>query len=366
MSAQALEVVALPGDGIGVEVTEAAITVLQAAARRHGLGLRFETLPAGATHYRQTGDALPDATYRAAEAADAILFGAMGLPDVRTDRGTEIAPQVDLRMRMRLSVGLRPARLVPGVPSPLRSERAREIDFLIVRELTEGLFACIADAVVTQEEARDTLLVTRATTTQLTLAAIAQARKRAAASGQRPRVTIVDKSNALPSFAYMRKVFLETCATQPDVEARTHYVDAMALDLVRRPWDFGVLVVENLCGDILSDLAAALVGGLGFAPSGEIGPRNALFQPCHGSAPDIAGQGIANPAAAILSGALMLEYLADRHALPAAAETASTVRAAVDQAFGEGLVRTLDIGGADRTARVTEVISGLCAGRQPA
>jgi 3-isopropylmalate dehydrogenase len=214
---------------------------------------------------------------------------------------------------------------------------------------------------VTDDEARDTLLVTRETTVRLTLAAIELARKRAAATGSKPSVTIVDKSNALRSFAFMRKVFMETCATQPDVEARSHYVDAMALDLVRRPWDFGVLVVENLCGDILSDLAAALIGGLGFAPSAEIGPRNALFQPCHGTAPDIAGRDIANPAAAILSAAMMLDYLADRHSDERAAAAARTMRAAVDHAFGERLVKPADIGGSDGTATVAGRIADLCS-----
>lgn len=352
----ALQIALLPGDGIGTEVTEACLAVLQPLARRHNLGLAFEPLRAGAMAYRDTGSAMDEATFGRARAADAILLGAMGWPGIRYPDGTEIAPQLDLRLRLGLYAGVRPIRALPGVPPVLADPRAAGIDLVILRESTEGLFAARGKGeVIDDREARDTMVITRATTERLSHFAFDLARRRAQRRGRPGRVTLVDKANVFTGFAFMRKVFHEVAAQHADVAAAHHYVDAMALDLLRRPWDFDVLPTENMFGDILSDLGAGLIGGMGFAPSADIGDGHAVFQPSHGTAPDIAGQGLANPTAMLLSAALMLDWLGSRGAGPGWAEAAAELEAAVDAVFAAGL-RTPDIGGSAGTAAVARAV----------
>jgi 3-isopropylmalate dehydrogenase len=179
---------------------------------------------------------------------------------------------------------------------------------------------------------------------------------RRAARGRPGRVTCVDKANVFVSMAFFRSVFDEVAARHPGIAADHHYVDATALDLVRRPWTFDVLVTENMFGDILSDLAAALIGGMGMAPSADIGDRHGLFQPCHGSAPDIAGQGKANPTAAFLSAAMMLDWLAERSSNEALAGAAGRLVCAVDAAFASGRLRPAELGGRDGTAAIRDAV----------
>jgi len=358
MGGNAFQIAVMPGDGIGREVAQAALHVLDAAEARFGFATRRETVEGGAHHYRETGVALPEEGFERAGAADAILFGAMGWPEIRYPDGTEIAPQLDLRFRFELFAGVRPIRAIPGVPVALADPRAQSIDLVVLRESTEGMFASRGKGeIIDGREARDTQVITRATTERLTRFAFGLARQRAARSGRPGRVTLVDKANVFVSFAFMRQVFDEVAAENPDVACGHHYVDAMALDLVRRPWDFDVLPMENLFGDILSDLGAGLIGGMGFAPSADIGDEHALFQPSHGSAPDIAGRGIANPTAMILSAAMMLDWLGERHGSHAAGAGASAIRAAVDLAFGEARVRSHDIGGHDGTQAIAEAVA---------
>ncbi len=353
----AFHLAVMPGEGIGLEVMDAAAAVLDAVERRFGLSFRSETIPGGAAHFRDTGATLPPDGLERAGAADAILFGAMGSPDIRLADGTEIAPQLDLRMGLDLYAGVRPIRAIPGVPSALADPRAARIDLVIVRESTEGMFASRGKGTVVDDEvARDTQVITRATTAKLTDFSCRLARRRKATRGTPGRVTLVDKANVFRSFAFMRQVFHETAALHPDIAAGHHYVDAMALDLVRRPWDFDVLPTENLFGDILSDLAAGLVGGMGFAPSADIGDTHGLFQPSHGTAPDIAGQGIANPTAMILSVAMMLDWLGETRDSQAARDAGRAIETAVDQAFGTDGLRTRDIGGQAGTAAVAGAV----------
>ncbi|MCB4821108.1 isocitrate/isopropylmalate dehydrogenase family protein [Roseicella aerolata] len=351
-----VRVAVLPGDGIGTEVTEAALAVLEPLARRHGIGIATEMLPAGAFHYKETGEAFPESSFRAAEKADAILLGAMGWPGIRYADGTEIAPQLDLRFRLNLYAGVRPVRAIPGVPVALAHPRAREIDLVLIRESTEGLFHSRGKGMVTEDLAEETLRITRATTEKLSRFAFRLAERRAVQRGRKGRVTLVDKANVFRAFAFMRTVFDGVAREFPAVESGHHYVDAMALDLVRRPWEFDVLPTENMFGDILSDLGAGLVGGMGFSPSADIGDEHAVFQPAHGTAPDIAGQGIANPSAMLLSAAMMLDWLAARGAGQGFADAAAELEGAVDKAFGEGL-RTADIGGKDGTAAVAKAVA---------
>jgi 3-isopropylmalate dehydrogenase len=347
----------LPGDGIGREVMAPCLTLLDAVTSHTSeIRLRFEPHEAGAELYLKTGVARPEEVLRAAATADAILLGAMGHPDVRYPNGTEVVPQIDLRDRFQLYAGIRPIRVFPGVRIPLADPRARAIDFVIVRESTEGLFAARTESRREGEETvLDTMRITRHGSERLFEAAFALARRR-----RRPdraaRVMCVDKANVLPSMAFFRRIFLECAARYPDVVADCLYVDAAALRLVRAPWDLDVLVTENMFGDILSDLGAGLMGGMGMAPSADVGDAHAVFQPCHGTAPDIAGRGLANPTAMFLSGAMMLDWLGDRHAVPACHRAASALTHAVEAAFAEGTLVPVEHGGTAGTAEIAESV----------
>jgi len=346
------------GDGIGLEITPPCVEVLEAAAAVAGGGfsLRFDHLPGGAGCYARTGEALPAASIAAARSADAILLAAMGLPDVRYPDGTEITPQIDIRMILGLYAGVRPARSVPGAPGPLADPRGQNLDFVLVRESTEGLFKEREKGVVIEDrEARDSLVITRAGTERVVDFSFRLARQRKAEGGK-GRVTCIDKANVFRSFAFFRKVFDEVATRYPDIQADHAYVDAMALNFVRRPWDYDVMVTENMFGDILSDLAAGLVGGLGMAPSADVGDDYAVFQPCHGTAPDIAGQGKANPIAMFLSGAMMLEWLGQRHGAKAPVEAAALLRRAIGKALGEDGMLPIEQGGDAGVDAVTQAV----------
>jgi 3-isopropylmalate dehydrogenase len=349
LGSRLLKICVLPGDGIGVEVIDAALPIVEKAAK--GFALDFQHYPAGAQHYRETGEALPEPSFAAAKAADAILFGAMGWPEIRYPDGTEIAPQLDLRVRLELYAGVRPCRAIPGIPLPLADPRAKQIDLVVVRESTEGLFASRGKGVVEADrEARDTMVITRKGSERVHEFSFRLAVRR------RKQVTCVDKANVFASMAFFRKVFHEVALRHPGVEARHHYIDAAALDMVRKPWEFDVIVTENMFGDILSDLTAGLVGGMGMAPSGDIGEHHGLFQPCHGSAPDIAGQGKANPTACILSGAMMLDWLAGRTGDDGLAQAARRIERAVDEVFASGAIKPFEFGGSAGTREIRDAV----------
>ncbi|MCC6777553.1 MAG: isocitrate/isopropylmalate dehydrogenase family protein [Hyphomicrobiales bacterium] len=341
----------LAGDGIGPEVMAPALAVLdKVAAATPGLDLRFTHAPAGAGHYQETGKSMPDTTIRLCEEADAILLGACGLPHVRYPDNTEIMPQVELRFIFDLYAGVRPCRLIPGVPSPIVGAAERGIDLVVIRESTEGLFASMGKGIVTHDDARETLVITRKTSERLFEFSFRYAARR-----QRRKLACVDKANAFKAYAFFRTLFDECAARHPGVMTERLYVDACSAMLVRRPWDFDVLVMENMFGDILSDLTAGLIGGMGMAPSADIGDTRAVFQPCHGTAPDIMGKGIANPTAMILSAALMLDWLSDRHGHDGAATAARSIERAVDAAFAQGICPG-DLGGGDGTAAVANAV----------
>ena len=351
------EICVLPGDGIGVDVTDATLPLLEKLQHDGGFALRFATHPAGALHYKATGDALPAATLEAARAADAILFGAMGWPEIRYPDGTEIAPQLDLRVALELYAGVRPARAIPGIKLPLADPRARDIDLVVVRESTEGLFASRGKGTIdNDQEARDTMVITRRGSERVHDFSFRLAQRRKA-RGRPGRVTCVDKANVFRSMAFFRKIFDEQALRFPDIEARHNYIDATALDLIRKPWEFDVLVTENMFGDIISDQTAALIGGMGMAPSADIGDKHALFQPCHGSAPDIAGQGKANPTAMILSAALMLDWLAESSGIDALAAAAQRLERAVDAVFAAGKIVPFEFDGRDGTGAIAGAVA---------
>ena len=335
-----------PGDGIGVEVMAPCMRLLNTVASKvGGFSLSMETHEAGADLYRRTGVAIPESATSAATAADAILLGAMGLPDVRYPDGTEVQPHLDMRENFQLYAGVRPFQIMAGAPTPLADPRAATVDAVLVRESTEGIFASRTMTRRDGDAVLDTIRISRDVSERLFEFAFALARSRAKARNRPPRVTCIDKANVIPSLAYFRTIFLEVAARHADVPADCVYVDAAGLRLVRSPWEFDVMVTENMFGDILSDVGAALIGGMGMAPSADIGDKHAIFQPCHGTAPDIAGKGLANPTAMFLSGAMMLEWLGEKHGVPQCGEAARLLTAAVKAAFAPGDVVTFENGG---------------------
>ena len=376
MSQKDFEIAVIEGDGIGRDVTRATFTLLdQACDRVGGLKLRQNAIRAGAGYYLETGvDIEPGGEERAGE-NDAIFLGAIGLPKVRTTSGTEISPHLRLRERFQLYAGVRPVRAYANTPRRLSDPRSANIDLIVLRESTEGLFYSAAvhgrAEVIGDSEVRDIMRITRPTTEKLHDFAFRLARKRRS-RGKPGHVTCVDKANVFESQAFFRKIFDERGEGFTDVARGYNYVDAQALDLIRRPWDFDVLVMENMFGDILSDLAGGLVGGMGMAACAEIGDDHALFQPAHGSAPDIMGQDKANPLAAILSGALMLDYLAETYDSPAAQSAALLVDTAVARGFEQNRLRPMEFGGDMGTAAMTaelgllidEIASGTETGAQ--
>ncbi|MEM8978605.1 MAG: isocitrate/isopropylmalate family dehydrogenase [Pseudomonadota bacterium] len=353
----------LSGDGIGADVTDATFAVVNAALRRMGEDeLAREDILAGAGYFKETGqDIEPGGEERAGE-GDAMFLGAIGLPAVRHPDVTEISPHLRLRDRYGLYAGIRPTKAYPNAPQKLADPRAAEIDLVILRESTEGLFYSAAvhgrsegDG---QSEVRDTLRITRETTEKLHHFGFKYAQKRKA-RGKPGRLTCVDKANVFRSMAFFRQIFDEIKPQYADVETGYNYVDAQALDLIRRPWNFDVLVMENMFGDILSDQAGGLVGGMGMAACAEIGDTAALFQPAHGSAPDIMGQDKANPLAAVLSGALMLDYLGEKADRSQTCEAGLLVEAAVSKGFAENRLRPMEFGGDMGTRAMTQTLLNL-------
>lgn len=351
------EIAVFEGDGIGPEITAPTVALLQELAAHSGAyALEFTKAPAGAAHYARTGESLPESSLETARRADAILLSAMGLPEVRYPDGTEISPQIELRKRLTLFAGVRPVRVRQGQPGPLTLPQGREIDFVLVRESTEGLFYSQGAGEVSKTEARETLRITRDISEKLFRFSFGLAQRRKAAGRGPGIVTCVDKANVFRAFAFFREIFDAEARAFPELQTRHAYVDATALWMVQKPWDFDVLVTENMFGDILSDLGAGLMGGLGLAPSADIGLDHAVFQPCHGSAPDIAGKGVANPLAMLLSAAMMLEWLGETHGMPDLIRDGDRLRLAAEQVVAEGRVLTRDLGGQASTAEAAEAV----------
>ena len=326
----------LPGDGIGPEVVGEAVKVLrEVESVLPATSFEFNEYTAGAAEFLRAGDPFPESTFEQCRDADAILLGAMGLPSVRGPGGVEIAPQLDLRERLELYAGLRPIHLFHASHTPLKGYEAGQLDLLIVRENTEGAFWSRKQQTPPDADiVEDQIHISRSGVERICRAAFREATRR------RGKVTLVDKSNVLPSMAFFRRIFDEIAKEFSEIETERIYIDAAALYLVKQPERFDVIVTENLFGDILSDLAAGLVGGMGMAPSADIGDNHAVFQPSHGSAPDIAGQGIANPVATILSAAMMLEWLGT-----GTQAGATLIQDAVQTVLADSGNRTRDLGG---------------------
>lgn len=333
----------IPGDGIGIEVTTQAVRALRALDEGHGLGLEMVEWDLGAERYLETGVTITEEEMATLGSDyDAIFLGALGDPRVP---GNEHARDIllGLRFRLDLYLNLRPVRLFRPGDSPLRDAAPRDLELVVFRENTEGSYVGMGGVFkqgTPQEVAIEEDMNTRAGVERIIRAAFRHARDHGL------RLTLADKANAMRHAGQLwRRAFREVGEEFPDVEASAMYVDALAMDLVLRPARYQVIVTSNLFGDILSDLAAGLVGGLGLAPSANLHPgRIGLFEPVHGSAPDLAGQDVANPLAAVLTAALMLRHLDHGPA-------ADALEATVEEALEAGAV-TPDLGGALGTAEV--------------
>jgi tartrate dehydrogenase/decarboxylase/D-malate dehydrogenase len=336
-----------PGDGIGPEVVDATVAVLDTVARQAGdFALAYETFDWGIAHYDRHGRVAPDDFLTTLRGFDAILLGAVGWPARLPDHIT-LAPLIALRQAFDLYACTRPARTFPGVAGPLRNDAP--IDVMVVRENSEGEYVDNGGLVAPgtpHEVAVQTAVHTRRGVERILRFAFGLARTR------RRRLTMITKSNAQRyGYVLWDRVLSELVPAFPDVEADKLHIDAATLELVRRPHTFDVIVGSNLFGDILSDLTGGVTGSLGLNPSANLNPERtapSLFEPVHGSAPDIAGKGIANPTGAILSGAMMLEWLGE-------AAAAASIRRAVEGALAAGHA-TPDIGGRATTAQITAAV----------
>src|SRR5467141_3329780 len=335
-------VAVIAGDGIGPEVIEAAIPILDQVAARHNFSLTWERLPFSADHYLKTKETLPDAAFRhLRDDVDAIFLGALGDPRVP---GNEHARDIllGLRFKLDLYVNFRPVELLHPDLTPLRNPGS--IDLVIFRENTEGQYLGRGRSAGDEHIAEE--VNTGKGVERIIRAAFAWAK-----SHDKKRVTMSDKSNAIPTHRIWQDRFKAISREYPQIAAEHRYVDALALELVREPQRFEVIVTNNLYGDILSDLGAGLVGGLGIAASANLRPgsRHGLFEPVHGSAPAIAGKGIANPIAAVLTGGLMFEHLGHP-------EAAADLKLAVRKLL-TGTNRPHDLGGKASTATVAEALA---------
>lgn len=343
-----------PGDGIGPEVIEPTLRVLESVEQIDGrFQLEIETFPWGLEYWRRHGRVVPDDFLEILRGFDAILLGAVGWPAEIPDHVT-LAPLVQIRQSFDQYACVRPAKLFPGVPCPLAGRGPQDIDLVVLRENSEGEYVNQGGRVRTghaDEYAIQTAIHTRKGIERILRYGFLLAR------GRRKHLTMITKSNA-QRYAYVLwdEILEELSAEFPDVEQQRQHCDAAAMNLVRCPDRFDVVVASNLFGDLLTDLAGVIGGGLGLAPSTNTNPERifpSMFEPVHGSAPDIAGKGIANPVAAILSAAMMLDHLGQ----PAAA---AAIRRAVETALAGG-ARTADLGGRLSTQQMGDAVLGALA-----
>lgn len=342
-----LRIALYPGDGIGVDVTDAAVAVLRAAETSiGGFALEFERFDWGVDYHAEHGKVAPEDLLEILRPFDAIFLGAVGFPEKLPDHET-LVPLIKIRQGFDQYACVRPARTFPGVQSLLAG--GKDIDMVVVRENSEGEYVNNGGRFRVgrpEESAVQTALHTRAGVERILRHGFELARTR------RNRLTMITKSNAQKfSFVMWDEILEEMRRDYPDVETDKQHVDAAAMNFVRRPEHFDVVVASNLFGDILSDLSGAITGSLGLNPSANLNPERdfpSLFEPVHGSAPDIAGKGIANPVAAVLSGAMMLEWLGEKDA-------AKAIRNSVEECLAVG-ESTSDVGGALDTGEATAAI----------
>jgi 3-isopropylmalate dehydrogenase len=326
-----LKIALLPGDGIGPEIVREAVKVLDKVAGKYGHNFSYQTAPVGACAIDACGDPYPEATHQVCEAADVVLFGAIGDPKYDNDPTAKVRPEQGL-LRMRKSLGLfanlRPLAVFDALAgrSPLKTEIVKGADFVCVRELTGGMyFGRPQGRSEDGNTAYDTCVYTREEVERILRLSFKLAMTR------RKHLTVVDKANVIATSRLWRQIAGEMAPQYPEVTMEFMFVDNAAMQIIQRPTRFDVIVTENLFGDILTDEASVISGSMGMLPSASIGGRIALFEPIHGSYPQAAGKNIANPMATILSGAMMLEHVGLR------AEGAA-IRASVNKAIEQGVL----------------------------
>jgi 3-isopropylmalate dehydrogenase len=352
-----MKIAVMPGDGVGKEVVPEGLKVLKVAARKFGFTYDTTDYPFGAEHYLQTKITLPDSALKELAAHDAILFGAVGADP----RGNKLIPQglieTDILLKMRFEldqyINLRPTRLLPSVPTPLANVQPGDIDMIIVRENTEGLY-CGNGGFLYKNTPHEVANQIEVTTRRGVERCIRYAFEYAKAQG-RKKVTLVAKTNVL-RFAHnlWMRAFEEVKGDYAGIETDYHHVDACTMYMVTKPKIYDVIVTTNMFGDIITDLGAAIQGGMGMAASGNINPTKqtaSMFEPVHGSAPDIAGKGFANPIATFLSVAMMLEFLGQQ-------EAAKAINQACTDVVADKKNHTRDLGG---TASTSQVGDAVCA-----
>ena len=336
------------GDGVGHEIVPSGMKIMDKVASKHGFELQYEVFPWGAGYYKEHGDFLPENGLEILSKFDAIYFGAVGLPEVDD---TLPAMMYTFKVRAGFSqyVNYRPVKLLKGTTSPLRDKDQKDIDFVVIRENNEGEF--VQNGKILRPDSPEGVATDTSMFTRKGIERIAHYSFKLAQS-RRKHVTNVTKSNTLiHSLAYWDKVIEEVSKQYPDVKYQKMYVDNASASFVLRPEVFDVIVTTNMIGDILSDLGGAIMGSLGLGPSGNINPEGdfpSMFEPIHGSAPDIAGKGIANPVGSIWSGGIMLETLGER-------EAGADILAAIESTLEAG-IKTRDLGGTSTTSEITEAI----------
>src|SRR3954452_25195014 len=339
----------IAGDGVGAEVIPQTKRVLESVAQEHETTFAFQDFDWGADHFFRWGRMMPAGAIDLLQPCDAILLGAVGHPDV-PDHTTLNGLLLPIRRAFDQYANVRPAYLYPGVQSPLARAKGGDIDFVVVRENTEGEYAQVGGFVYQlqpEEVAIQTSVFTRRGIERIVRFAFELAQKR----DKKRRVTSITKSNAQGySMVLWDRTFQDVAAEFPNIETESLLVDAAAMNFIRRPESFDVVVGSNLFCDILSDISAIIIGSMGLAASANLDPLRrfpSMFEPVHGSAPDIAGKGVVNPLATILSGAMMLEHLG-------ITEAAINIEAAIADVLADGKVRTPDLGGHSSTEEVTD------------
>ncbi len=369
----AYKLVLLAGDGTGPEVMREGVKVLKAVEGAFGLSFDLVPYPCGGQHFLDTGEEWPDGAFESCKAADAILLGAVGLPGANLPSGEIAGIHVlfGLRFGLDLYANVRPTKLYPNVRHKIHNGfkqvwEPEKVDFVIIRENTEGLYTPtrgFLDRGGTKELAIDSRVITRKGAERVIRFAfeLAKTRKGAPADGKH-RVTCVDKSNVTAGCKLFRSIYDEVAAGYPKIQKDYAYIDAFLQWLVRSPEAYDVAVTSNVFGDIATDLAAVLQGGMGMAAGGNVGDEHGMFEPIHGSAPKYAGKDVVNPTAMILATQMMLEWLGRRKRDRALQESAAVVERAVESVLREGKTLTYDIGGSAKCSEVGTAVARAISG----
>jgi tartrate dehydrogenase/decarboxylase/D-malate dehydrogenase len=356
MTSNHFRVALIPGDGIGNEVVPAAVRVIEAAGGRYGIAFEWKEFPWSCAYYKKHGRMMPEDGVETVKNFDAILLGAVGFPGV-PDHVSLWGLLIPFRRELRQYVNLRPIKLLPGIATPLAGRGPKDIDFVIVRENNEGEYSTVGGRVNAGTE--DEFVVQESVFSRRGVDRILRYAFELAAKRPRGHLTSATKSNGIiHSMPYWDERFAAMAARFPNVKTAQYHIDILAAHFVQKPEILDVVVASNLFGDILSDLGAAVAGSIGLAPAANINPEKdypSMFEPVHGSAPDIAGRGIANPIAQIASGAMMLGHLG-------CAKAAEAIDDAIRKVLTEGRCRTRDLGGTATTRDMTDAILAALEG----